>query len=63
MLSTTGRPSYDPAVMLKTYIHGYLNRIYRERECQRNVELMNRPRGDSLIRQRNRQIMQAQIAA
>src|ERR1700740_433118 len=42
--STTGRPSYHPAVLLKIYIYGYLNRIQSsrrlQRECQRNVELM-----------------------
>lgn len=42
--STTGRPSYHPAVLLKIYIYGYLNRIQSsrrlERECQRNIELM-----------------------
>ena len=40
----TGRPSYHPAVLLKIYIYGYLNRIPSsrrlEREAQRNVELM-----------------------
>src|SRR6266498_2627247 len=40
----TGRPSYHPAVLLKIYIYGYLNRIGSsrrlEREAQRNVELM-----------------------
>jgi transposase len=40
----TGRPSYHPAVLLKIYIYGYLNRIQSsrrlEREAQRNVELM-----------------------
>nr|WKF60884.1 hypothetical protein HUO10_005406 [Paraburkholderia busanensis] len=40
----TGRPGYHPAVMLKIYIYGYLNRVPSsrrlERECQRNVELM-----------------------
>ena len=34
----TGRPAYDPAVMLKLYIYGYLNRVQSsrrlERECQ-----------------------------
>jgi transposase len=39
-----GRPSYHPAVLLKLYLCGYLNRIQAsctaERECQRNVELM-----------------------
>ncbi len=42
--AVTGRPSYHPAVMLKVYIYGYLNRIQSsrrlERECQRNLELM-----------------------
>src|ERR1700740_3696194 len=42
--ATTGRPSYHPAVLLKIYIYGYLNRVQSsrrlERECQRNVELM-----------------------
>ena len=40
----TGRPAYHPAVLLKIYIYGYLNRIPSsrrlERETQRNVELM-----------------------
>ena len=40
----TGRPGYHPAVLLKLYIYGYLNRIQSsrrlEREAQRNVELM-----------------------
>jgi transposase len=40
----TGRPSYHPAVLLKIYIYGYLNRVQSsrrlEREAQRNVELM-----------------------
>lgn len=42
--ASTGRPSYHPAVLLKLYIYGYLNRIQSsrrlEREAQRNVELM-----------------------
>jgi transposase len=42
--SLTGRPGYHPAVLLKLYIYGYLNRIQSsrrlERECQRNVEVM-----------------------
>jgi len=42
--AVTGRPSYHPAVLLKLYIYGYLNRIPSsrrlEREAQRNVELM-----------------------
>jgi transposase len=40
----TGRPSYHPAVLLKIYIYGYVNRVQSsrrlEREAQRNVELM-----------------------
>ena len=39
----TGRPAYHPAILLKIYIYGYLNRIQSsrrlEREAQRNVEL------------------------
>src|ERR1700759_1154996 len=42
--AATGRPSYAPAVLLKIYIYGSLNRVQSsrrlERECQRNVELM-----------------------
>jgi transposase len=40
----TGRPAYHPAVLLKIYIYGYLNRIQSSRrlehETQRNIELM-----------------------
>jgi transposase len=40
----TGRPGYDPRVMLGIYIWGHLNGIRTtrrlERECRRNVELM-----------------------
>ena len=40
----TGRPAYHPALLLKLYIYGYLNRIQSsrrlEREAQRNIELM-----------------------
>ncbi len=39
-----GRPAYNPSMMLKLYVYGYLNRIQSsrrlERECGRNVELM-----------------------
>jgi transposase len=39
----TGRPAYHPAILLKLYIDGYLNRIPSsrrlERESQRNLEL------------------------
>ena len=42
--ANTGRPGYHPALLLKIYIYGYLNRIQSsrrlERETQRNVELM-----------------------
>ena len=42
--SATGRPGYHPAVMLKIYVYGYLNRIQSshrlERESHRNVELI-----------------------
>jgi len=42
--AATGRPAYHPAVLLKIYIYGYLNRVQSsrrlEREAQRNVELM-----------------------
>src|ERR1700693_1647607 len=41
---TTGRPSYNPSVLLKLYIYGYLNRVQSrrrlEREACRNVEVM-----------------------
>src|SRR6202165_3814641 len=41
----TGRPSYHPAVLLKLYIYGYLNRVQSsrrlEREAGRNVEVMS----------------------
>ena len=40
----TGRPGYHPAVLLKLYIYGYLNRVQSsrrlEREAGRNVEVM-----------------------
>jgi transposase len=40
----TGRPGYHPAILLKLYIYGYLNRIQSTRrletETRRNVELM-----------------------
>jgi len=42
--ASTGRPGYHPAVLLKLFIYGYLNRIPSsrrlEREAGRNVELM-----------------------
>jgi transposase len=40
----TGRPAYHPAMLLKLYIYGYLNRVQSsrrlEREAGRNVEVM-----------------------
>lgn len=37
-----GRPGYDPRMILKLYIYGYLDRVPSsrrlERECQRNIE-------------------------
>src|SRR5674536_106074 len=40
----TGRPSYNPADLLKLYLYGYLNRIRSsrklEQECFRNIEVM-----------------------
>jgi transposase len=42
--AATGRPSYHPAVLLKLYIYGYLNRVQSsrrlEREAGRNLELI-----------------------
>lgn len=39
-----GRPAYHPAVLLKLFIYGYLNRIRSsrnlEKECRRNIEMM-----------------------
>ena len=44
LLNETGRPPYHPAVLLKLYVYGYLNRIRSsrtlEREAGRNVEVM-----------------------
>lgn len=38
-----GRPPYSPAVLLKLYLYGYLNKIRSsrklEKECNRNIEL------------------------
>jgi transposase len=40
----TGRPPYDPAVLLKLYLYGYLHRLRSSRlleaECRRNVEVL-----------------------
>lgn len=44
MPAATGRPAYHPAMLLKLYVYGYLNKVQSsrrlEREAQRNVELM-----------------------
>jgi transposase len=42
--AATGRPSYHPAMLLKLYVYGYLNKVQSsrrlEREAGRNLELM-----------------------
>ena len=42
--SETGRPGYEPALMLKIYVYGYLNRLTTtrvlEQETHRNVDLI-----------------------
>jgi transposase len=42
--ANTGRPPYDPAVLLKLYLYGYLHRVRSSRlleaECHRNVEVI-----------------------
>jgi transposase len=42
--AATGRPAYHPAMMLKLYVYGYMNRVQSsrrlEREASRNTELM-----------------------
>ena len=42
--AATGRPAYHPAVLLKLYIYGYLNRVQSsrrlEREAGRNLEVI-----------------------
>ena len=41
--NSEGRPPYAPAVLLKLYLYGYLNKIRSsrklEKECNRNIEL------------------------
>lgn len=43
-MTENGRPAYHPALLLKIYIYGYMNRIRSsrglEKECHRNVEMM-----------------------
>ena len=42
--ASTGRPGYDPAMMLKLYVYGYQHQLASsrklEREAGRNIELM-----------------------
>src|SRR5208283_5015603 len=42
--ANTGCPPYDPAMLLKLYLYGYLHRVRSSRsleaECQRNVEVI-----------------------
>ena len=42
--AATGRPAYEPAVMLKIYVYGYMNRLKStrilEQETHRNVDLL-----------------------
>ena len=44
VLQETGRPPYHPAVLLKLYVYGYLNRIrssrLMEKEAHRNIEVI-----------------------
>lgn len=41
---TPGQPAFDPGMLLKLYLYGYLNRVRSSRrlewECRRNLELM-----------------------
>uniref|UniRef100_UPI000AAB5E39 transposase n=1 Tax=Candidatus Thiosymbion oneisti TaxID=589554 RepID=UPI000AAB5E39 len=41
---TAGQPAFDPSLLLKLYLYGYLNRVRSsrrlERECRRNLELI-----------------------
>ena len=36
--AVTGRPSYHPAVLLKTYIYGYLNQVQSSRRLEREAQ-------------------------
>ena len=36
--AATGRPGYHPAVLLKLYIYGYLNRIPSSRRLEREAQ-------------------------
>lgn len=37
--ATTGRPAYHPAVLLKLYIYGYLNRIQSSRRLEKESHM------------------------
>jgi transposase len=41
---TPGQPAFDPAILLKLYIYGYINRVHSSRrlarECRRNLEVI-----------------------
>jgi transposase len=43
-VAATGSPPYDPAMLLKLYLYGYLHRVRSSRlleaECQKNVEVI-----------------------
>ena len=39
--AATGRPAYHPAVLLKIYIYGYLNRIQSSRRLEREASAMS----------------------
>jgi len=45
MPASTGHPAYDPAVLLKIYIYGYLNRVQSSRRLEREFF---RPRSGSM---------------
>ena len=36
--AATGRPGYHPAVLLKLYVYGYLNRIQSSRRLEREAQ-------------------------
>ena len=41
--AATGRPGYHPAVLLKVYIYGYLNRIQSSRRLEREAQRPAQP--------------------
>jgi transposase len=43
MPEATGRPSYHPAILLKLYIYGYLNRVQSSRRLEREAGRNGRP--------------------